>query len=197
LKSFYRLLPSVSVLVFYIPFAQAQSAIDINTGFGGPGIAPTSPASTMQIPLPVFWQLLTGFGRCSLSVAARVELLLSGVWRRRDGQAEVRPGCAVHHPTRQSRLWPAARPPVVLRLQCGLPPDPDQAGGFESGSRNRRRANLLLLHAELVCGNGNCTTLVSPVGTASHSQEHPGAGVQFVSDRTHLRSATIRYTLCE
>jgi hypothetical protein len=87
LKSFYRLLPSVSVLVFCVPFAQAQSAIDINIGFGGAW------DSANKSGIDNANSTTNAFGSCSpgsgLSVAARVEQLLSGVWRRRDGQAEV------------------------------------------------------------------------------------------------------------
>jgi hypothetical protein len=189
LKPICRYLPLLSLLPFCIPLASAQSAIDINVGFGGAW------ASANKSGLDNANSITNAFGTCTPgSNDANCQALptLSGFFLGFGGDVMVKDklGVGVNYviqPAKQDYgplqdrqsfydfnaiYRPLHTKKASLNLEAGI-------GGARTSFSFTQSACV---------GTAVCTSQASSVGTASHFQEHVGVGVQlFVTEHIYIR----------
>jgi hypothetical protein len=188
LKTFARYFSWVSIVAFSIPLASAQTAIDVNVGFGGAwasanksGIdnANSSNAFGSCTPgsndvncqaLPSLSAFFLGFGgdvmvkdKFGVGVEYTIQPAKADYGPLQDRQSFYDFN-AVYRPLQTKR--------AALNLEAGI-------GG----------ARTSFSYTQSACvGTAVCSTQASPVGTASHFQEHVGVGVQlFVTEHIYVR----------
>jgi len=189
LRSICRYIPWLSLLPFCIPFASAQSAIDVNVGFGGAwasanksgidnansatnAFGSCTPGGTDRNcqALPTLNSFFLGFGgdvmfKPKLGVGFNyiVQPTKSDYGPLQDRQAFYDFN-AVYRPLQTKR--------AALNLEAGI-------GGA--------RTSFSITQSACV-GTAVCTSQASSVGTASHFQEHVGVGVQlFLTEHIFVR----------
>ena len=189
MKRIGRYLPWLSLLPLCISLASAQSAIDINVGFGGAW------SSANQSGIDNANSVTNAFGSCTPGRSdPNCQALpeLSGFFLGLGGDVMVKPklGFGVNYllqPAKQdygpllSRqsfydfnavFRPIQTKRAALNLEAGI-------GG----------ARTSFSYTQSSCvGTAVCSSQNSPVGTASHFQEHLGAGVQlFLTEHIFVR----------
>jgi hypothetical protein len=175
LKRICRYLPLLSLLPFCVPFVNAQTAIDVNVGFGGAwdsanksgidantGNSCTTGSATSCQSLPALSGFFLGFGgdvmvKDKLGVGFEYSLQPAkqdyGPLQERQGFYDFN---AVYRPISTKK--------AALNLEAGI-------GGS--------RTSFSVTQNSCV-GTAVCTNQTSPLGTASHFQEHVGVGVQLM-----------------
>jgi len=189
LKSICRYIPWLSLLPFCIPFASAQSAIDVNVGFGGAwasanksgidnansatnafGSCTPGGADRNCQALPTLSSFFLGFGgdvmfKPKLGVGFNyiVQPAKSDYGPLEDRQAFYDFN-AVYRPLQTKR--------AALNLEAGI-------GGARTSFSFTQSACV---------GTAVCSTQASSLGSASHFQEHLGVGVQlFLTEHIFVR----------
>jgi hypothetical protein len=183
LKRICRYLPLFSLLPFCIPFAAAQSAVDVNIGFGGAwdsanksgidnntGSSCTPGVTSTCATLPALSGFFLGFGgdvlvkdKLGFGMAYTVQPVKQDYGPLQDRQSFYDFN-AVYRPIQTKK--------AALHLEGGI-------GGA--------RTSFSITQTGCV-GTAVCSTSTSPVGTASHFQEHVGIGAQlFVSKHFFIR----------
>jgi hypothetical protein len=175
LKRICRYLPLLSLLPFCIPFASAQSAVDINIGFGGAwdsanksgidnntGLSCTPGSASSCQGLPALSGFFLGFGG---DVMVKEKLGLGFDY-------SVQPAKQNYGPLQSRQSFydfdaiyrPIQTKKAALNIEGGI-------GGA--------RTSFSVTQTQCV-GTAVCSTQVSPLGTASHFEEHIGVGVQIL-----------------
>ena len=189
MKSICRYIPWLSLLPFCIPFASAQSAIDVNVGFGGAwasanksgidnansatnafGSCTPGGADRNCQALPTLSSFFLGFGgdvmfKPKLGVGFNyiVQPAKSDYGPLEDRQAFYDFN-AVYRPLQTKR--------AALNLEAGI-------GGARTSFSFTQSACV---------GTAVCSTQASSLGSASHFQEHLGVGVQlFLTEHIFVR----------
>jgi hypothetical protein len=178
----------LSLLPFCLPLASAQSAIDVNVGFGGAwasanqsgldnvnsanafgSCTPGSSDVNCQ-KLPALSNFFLGFGgdvmvkdKLGIGVEYLIQPALADYGPLQDRQSFYDFN-AVYRPIHNKR--------AALNLEGGI-------GG----------ARTSFSYTQSACvGTAVCSSQASPVGTASHFQEHVGIGVQlFLTEHLYVR----------
>jgi hypothetical protein len=187
-KRICRYLPQLSLLLFCIPFASAQSGFDVNVGFGtahdkanGGGLDNASSSNA--------------FGTCLLSsgdAACQANPGLGGFFLGLGGDLMLRkhygvgaeinlqPGQSNYGPLQYRQTFydfngiyaPINQKRAVLQLQGGI-------GGARTSFSFTQNACV---------GTAVCSSQNQPVGSSSHFQVHVGVGVQvFVTEHIFIR----------
>jgi Outer membrane protein beta-barrel domain len=187
-KQLCRYLPVLCLFALCVPFASAQSAFDINLGFGsfhnsanGGGLDSASSANAFGSCTPgsadTFCQATGGLGGFFLGFGGDV------MFNRHFGagfQASVQPAQSNYGPLQYRQSFydvngiyaPINRKRVVLQLLGGLGAARTSFSVSQSGC----------------IGTAVCTSQTVPVGNASHFQIHTGVGVQiFLSEHIFVR----------
>ena len=189
LRQICRYLPLLSLVPFCVSLASAQSAVDINIGFGGAW------DSANKTGIDNANSLTNAFGICtpgSSDVNCQALPALSGFFLGFGGDVMVKdklgfgieytiqPAQQNYGPLQDRQSFydfnaiyrPIQTKKAALNLEGGI-------GG----------ARTSFSYTQSACvGTAVCTTQASPVGTASHFQEHLGIGVQlFVTEHLFIR----------
>lgn len=184
-----RHLSWLSLLPFCIPLASAQSALDVNVGFGGAW------NSANKSGIDNANSTTNAFGSCTpglRDVNCQTLPALSGFFLGFGGDVMIKPkfGAGVNYTVQPAKsdygplqarqsfydfnaiFRPIETKKAALNLEAGI-------GG----------ARTSFSYTQSSCvGTAVCTSQSSPVGTASHFQEHFGAGVQlFLTDHIYVR----------
>jgi len=189
LRRIRRYLPLLSLLPFCIPFASAQSAIDVNVGFGGAW------NSANKSGIDDANSTTNAFGTCTpglRDVNCRALPALSGFFLGFGGdvmltsklgagvQYTVQPTKSDYGPLQARQSFydfnaiyrPIQTKKAALNLEAGI-------GGARTSFSYTQNSCV---------GTAVCSSQNSPVGTASHFQEHLGAGVQlFLTEHIYVR----------
>lgn len=175
MKRICRYLPLLSLLPFCVPFASAQSAIDVNVGFGGAwdsanksgidnntGNSCTVGSNSTCAKLPALSAFFLGFGgdvmvkdKLGFGVSYMIQPAKSAYGPLDDRQSFYDFN-AIFRPIQTKK--------AALNLEAGI-------GGA--------RTSFSVTQTGCV-GTAVCSSSTSPVGTASHFQEHVGVGAQFL-----------------
>lgn len=183
MKSICRYLPLVAMVPFCVSLATAQSAVDINFGFGGAwdsaaksGIdsnsgltcTPTTSSSTC-LASPKLSAFMLGFGG-DVMVKQKVGFGID---------FDVQPNRPTYGPLQSRESFydfdavyrPIQTKRAALNIEAGI-------GG----------ARTSFSYTQTGCVGPACSTQTSPVGTVNHFQEHIGVGVQlFVTEHLYVR----------
>ena len=188
MKKIGRYLPLLGLLPFCVPFASAQSAIDVNIGFGGAFASANKSGIDNANSANAFGSCAPGAGdvNCqSLSALSGFFLGFGGDVMVKDKLGVgvnfiIQPALQDYGPLQDRQSFydfnavyrPIANKKMALNLEAGI-------GG----------ARTSFSYTQTSCvGTAVCSSQASPVGTASHFQEHFGAGVQiFVSEHFYIR----------
>jgi Outer membrane protein beta-barrel domain len=184
----YRYLPLLSLVLFSIPRASAQSSFDLNVGFGtaqvgsnGSGIDNASSPNAFGGCTPgsadLFCQKTPSLGGFFLSLGGDVMLQKHyGV----GAEVSIHPAKSDYGPLQYRQTFydfngiyaPINEKRVMVQLQGGI-------GGARTG--------FSFFQSSCV-GTAVCSSGSQPVGTASHFQLHAGLGVQFyVTEHVFIR----------
>lgn len=188
MKRIYGCLPVLSLLALCLPFASAQSAFDLNLGFGsyhnsasGGGLDNVSSPNAFGACTPgsadTFCQSTGGLGGFFLGFGGDI------MFNRHFGggfQASVQPARSDYGPLQYRQSFydvngiyaPINRKKVVLQLLGGL---------------GAARSSFSLSQSSCA-GTAVCSSQVVPVGNANHFAIHTGVGVQiFLSEHIFVR----------
>ena len=188
LKQIVRCLPLLSLLPFCIPLASGQAAIDVNVGFGGAWDS----ASKLGIDNA---SSSNAFGSCtpgSSDIFCQASPTLSGFFLGFGGDVmfkekfgagvdfTIQPAKADYGPLQFRQAFydfnaiyrPIHTKRAALNLEAGI-------GG----------ARTAFSYTQSSCvGTAVCSSQTSPVGNATHFQEHVGVGVQlFLTEHIFIR----------
>ena len=194
-----RYLPLLSLVPFCVSLASAQSAVDINVGFGGAwdsagkngidfgsttGGCTTPPGSTCQVTKALSSFMLgfggdvmvkdkLGFGlEYSITPALQTYAPLNGSTSALAASVEEPVQSRVSFYDFNAVYRPIATKKAALNIEAGI--------GGERTSFSVTQSGCL--------GTAVCSSQTSPVGTASHFQEHIGIGAQiFVTEHLYIR----------
>ena len=185
MKRIFRYLP----LLFCISFAHAQSAVDVNLGFG----TNHAKASGSGIDQNTGLACTTG-STCLLSPA------LSGFFLGFGGGVMIDKHFgfgaeAVLQPAKQDYAGLQARQ-TFYDVNAIYAPGQREEGRPSVRGRNRRRQDQFFHHSKFVRGHRGLLRVPSqPVGNSSHFLVHAGVGVQLFCDRAHLHPSAVRPAL--
>jgi hypothetical protein len=181
LNRIWRFLPLLSLLPFAAPLVHAQSAIDVNVGFGGAWASANksgldtvgntcTPGTATCETLPALSNFMLGFGGDVMvkpKIGVGIEYLIQpaksdyGPLQDRQSFYDFN---AVYRPISTKR--------AALNIEGGI-------GGA--------RTSFSVTQTQCV-GTAVCSSSVSPLGTASHFQTHVGVGVQvFATEHFFIR----------
>jgi hypothetical protein len=177
-----RYLPLLSLLLFSIPYARAQSSFDLNLGFGtafakaaGGGIDTNTFGSCITgtatcIPTPKLNGFFLGAGG-AVMMTKRFGLGVEAAFQPRKGDYSVLQYRQTFYDV-NGIFSPLNQKRAVVELQGGL-------GGAKT--------SFSITQSGCV-GTAVCSTQVQPVGNSNHFQIHAGLGVQlFVTDHMFIR----------
>jgi len=178
-----RYLPLLSLLLFSIPYASAQSSFDLNLGFGsafakaaGGGIDNTTFGSCIVAgdPTCVATPKLSGFflgAGGAVMLNKRFGLGVEAAFQPAKGDYSVLQYRQTFYDV-NGIFSPLNQKRIAVQLQGGL-------GGA--------RTSFSITQSGCV-GTAVCSSQVQPVGTSNHFQIHAGLGVQlFVTDHIFIR----------
>ncbi len=188
MKRINRYLPVVSLFALCLPFASAQSAFDLNVGFGsfhnsssGGGLDSVSSANAFGTCTPgstdTFCQATSGLGGFFLGFGGDI------MFNRHFGggfQANIQPAQSDYGPLKYRQSFydvngifaPINRKKVVLQLLGGL---------------GAARTGFSLSQSSCV-GTAVCSSQTVPVGNSNHFAIHTGVGVQiFLTEHIFVR----------
>jgi hypothetical protein len=189
MKRFYRYAPALSVLLYGLPLANAQSSFDLNIGFGtahasasGSGIDNAlSPTNAFGTCAPSsgdsFCQATPDMGGFFLGFGGDVMLKKHyGI----GAELNVQPGRYDYGPLQYRQMFydfngivaPINEKRVELQLQGGI-------GGARTG---------FSISESSCVGIAVCSNVTQAVGTVTHFQVHAGVGVQlFLTKQLFIR----------
>ena len=188
MKRIFGCLPVVSLLALCTPFANAQSAFDLNIGFGsfhnsstGGGLDSAASANAFGTCTPgssdTFCQATSGLGGFFLGFGGDI------MFTRHFGggfQANIQPAQSDYGPLKYRQSFydvngifaPINRKKVVLQLLGGL---------------GAARTGFSLSQSSCV-GTAVCSSQTVPVGNSNHFAIHTGVGVQiFLTEHIFVR----------
>jgi Outer membrane protein beta-barrel domain len=186
-----RYLPLLSLLLFSIPYAGAQSSFDLNLGFGtafakaagsgidnttfGPCILAGVSSSTTANPICVATPKLSGFflgAGGAIMMTKRFGLGFEAAFQPAKSDYSVLQYRQTFYDV-NGIFSPLNLKRVIVQLQGGL-------GGAKT--------SFSITQSGCVGTAVVCTTQVQPVGNSNHFQIHAGLGVQlFVTDHIFIR----------
>ena len=189
MKRISRYLPMLSLLLFCIPFADAQSAADLNIGFGTAHSKSSASGIDNINSLNAFGPCTPGSGDpfCQSTPALGGFFLGLGgdamVWKRFGvgGEISFQPARGDYGPLQYRETFydfngifaPVNQKRVVLKLMGGI-------GGA--------RTSFAFNQSSCVGTAVVCSSSTQPVGTSNHFQIHAGAGVEvFLTEHVFVR----------
>ena len=189
MKRICRYLPLLPLLPFCISLASAQSAVDVNIGFGGAW------DSANKAGIDSANSITNAFGSCTPGRNdANCQALpaLSGFFLGFGGDVMVKDklGIGVEYtiqPAKQDYGPLQDRQSFYDFNAIYRPIHTKRAALNLEGGIGGARTSFSFTQSSCV-GTAVCTSQASPVGTASHFQEHVGVGVQlFLTEHIYVR----------